>query len=548
MSDTRTKVALGLDFGTESVRAVLFTLDGREVGSASCAYADGQITRAMPESAGGAELPADYALQNPQDWLDASAQCTREAVAAAGVDPADVVGIGVDFTSCTMLPCTADGTPLCRVSGMKQTPLAWPKLWKHHGAKAQTDRINAVAAERDEPWLKRYGGVIGLEWFWPKVLETLENAPAVYDAAEVWIEAGDWYVWQLVGAGSETPAAELARSTCQAGYKACWTAETGYPSPEFFAALNPKLRDVVAEKMPGRMRAPGERAGGLAAGAAERMGLRAGTPVAAATIDAHAGVPGVGVGETGTLVLVMGTSSCHMLMGESDASVPGVAGVVKDGILPGSYGFETGQAAVGDGFAWLRNLLGHDGFEELDAGARALPPGAEGVGALDWMNGCRTPLMDGRVAGAFTGLTLNHGPAHLYRALLEASAMGVRWIVETLENGGVPVKRIVATGGLPHHNPLLMQIQADVLGRELEVHPNLQGPATGAAILGAMAAGRGVTGFVDAAAAVGAMAGGAETKRVTHDAGAAEAYGPLYARYRETAAFAQGLVRGDADN
>jgi L-ribulokinase len=200
--------------------------------------------------------------------------------------------------------------------------------------------------------------------------------------------------------------------------------------------------------------------------------------------------------------MVMGTSSCHMLNGTAERSVPGVAGVVKDGILPGFFGYETGQAAVGDAFDWLRRLTGQRDFSTLGKEAAVLPPGAGGVRCLDWMNGCRTPLMDGSLHGAFTGLALHHGPAHLYRALLEASAFGVRWIVELLREGGVPVKKIVATGGLPHHNPLVVQVYADVLGEPIVVHPSKQGPALGAAILGALAAGA----FQNARDAIRAMA------------------------------------------
>ena len=214
----------------------------------------------------------------------------KEALAHAGAKADNIVGIGVDFTSCTMMPALADGTPLCLVDKWKGEKFAWPKLWKHHGAIAQTDRINQLARERKEPWLARYGGIIGLEWFFPKMLETLECAPAVYDATQVWLEAGDWFVWRLVGGD----AAQLPRSTCQAGYKGMWSREEGFPSKAFLKALHPKLENVVAEKMPGRFLAPGEKAGGLSTEMATRFGLKAGTPVSAAIIDAHAGVPGAG--------------------------------------------------------------------------------------------------------------------------------------------------------------------------------------------------------------------------------------------------------------
>ncbi|MEY2879306.1 MAG: Ribulokinase, partial [Verrucomicrobiota bacterium] len=470
-------------FGTESVRALLVDLRGRELASAVARYPHGQILDALPGAT--KNLPPHYALQHPSDWLGAAARATRAALRLAKIAGDEVIGIGVDFTSCTMLPTTRDGTPLCLLPEFAAEPLAWPKLWKHHGAQTQTDRINAVAKARGEKFLARYGGGIGLEWFFPKMLETLEGAPRAYAAADVWIEAGDWLVWQLVGGA----AASLPRSTCQAGYKGMWSAADGYPSEDFLRAVHPRFGSVVKEKMPGRLLAPGVAAGGLLGGAAKKFGLRAGTPVSAAIIDAHAGVAGAGAAEPGTLVMVMGTSACHMINSADERTIAGVAGVVRDGILPGYFGYETGQAAVGDAFEWLRRLTGQSDFAALAREAAALPPGAEGVTCVDWFNGCRTPLMDGTLKGAFAGLALHHRPAHLYRALLEGSACGLRWIVEGLRDGGVPVRKFVATGGLPHHNPLVVQVCADVLGETITVHPSKQGPALGAAILGALAAG-----------------------------------------------------------
>ena len=529
---TANRAALGLDFGTESVRALLVDLDGNELASNVVKYKHGQITQTLPTT--GKKLPRDYALQHPGDWIEDSAKAVRRALRQAGIDARQIIGIGVDFTSCTMLPALQDGTPLCLMPKFQRTPLAWPKLWKHHGAKTQTDRVNYVARRRKERFLKRYGGIIGLEWFFPKVLETLEDAPSVYDATEVWIEGGDWYVWQLVGGEADG----LPRSTCQAGYKAMWSKADGYPSAAFFKALNPKMASVVQDKMPGRLLAPGEKAGELCPAMAKKLGLPAGIPVSAAIIDAHAGVPGAGAAEPGTLVMVLGTSSCHMLNATEDRYVPGVAGVVEGGILPGYFGYETGQAAVGDAFDWLRRTLGHRNFDKLTEGAAALPPGAEGVLCMDWMNGCRTPLMDGSLSGAFTGLTLSHGPHHMYRAMLEASGFGLRWIVELLQDHGVPVKKLVATGGLPHYNPLFVQVYADVLGKQITVHPSEQGPALGAAILGVLAAGRAASGFGSPAAAVRAMAApkkgipGREGRLVRPDRKNRAAYDRVYAQYR----------------
>jgi len=320
-----------------------------------------------------------------------------------------------------------------------------------------------------------------------------------------------------------------------------WHATEGYPSTDFFKALHPDMENIVADKMPGRLLAPGISAGGLTEEIAQKFNLKAGTPVSACIIDAHAGVPGAGAAEAGTMVLVMGTSSCHMLNADSEQPVPGVAGIVEGGILPGYFGYETGQAAVGDAFDWLRRTLGHDNFDSLTAGAAALPPGAEGVLCIDWMNGCRTPLMDGSVKGAFLGLTLNHGPEHMYRALMEGSAFGVRWISDILNENNVPVDSFVATGGLPHHNPLLVQIYADVLGKPILVHPSKQGPALGAAILGVLAADTDHQYFSSTSEAVTAMAGvkagveGREGILVEPDMEKHTAYQEVYAQYRKAA-------------
>jgi L-ribulokinase len=528
------RYSIGLDFGTESVRALIVDVrTGAVAGQATHAYAHGVIDDTLPTT--GAKLPPDYALQHPQDWIESMCAACTAAVRAARVSPDDVIGVGVDFTSCTMLPCDGDGTPLCLKEEFRATPLAWPRLWKHHGAKAATDRINQVARERNEPWLQRYGGVIGLEWFFPKVLEALLDEPRAYHAAELWMEAGDWLVWQLVsGPFPQCSPALIPRSTCQAGYKAMWNARTGYPSSDYFKAVHPAMRDVVNEKMTGTLIPPGKSAGELRTPMAARLGLRPGIPVSAAVIDAHAGVPGAGVASPSTMVLVMGTSACHMMNSRIEQLVPGVAGVVEDGILPGYFGYETGQASVGDAFAWLVETFGLS-HEQMAARAAELPPGAGGVVALDWLNGCRTPLMDGRLSGAFVGLTLGTRPEQLYRALMEATAFGLRWIVDTLREAGVPVRRFVASGGLPARSPLLMQIYADVLNERIKLAESDQSVALGAAILGCLAAGSEATGHSSISQAIHAMARQREDVMYRPDLRARREYDRIYAMYRRLA-------------
>ena len=529
------KYSLGFDFGTESVRVLVVDIkDGRIAGQASNNYAHGVIDRELPTSK--QQLPPDYALQHPQDWLDSLSAACRDAMKQGKVDPNDVVGIGVDFTSCTMLPTKADGTPLCLLDEFKNTPLAWPKLWKHHGAKAETQRINDIARERNEPWLGRYGGTIGLEWFFPKILETLNHAPQVYDATGVWLEAGDWLVWQLVsGPFPRCSTNQLTRSTCQAGYKGQWNAKTGYPSREYLAAVNPKLADVVAQKISGEHHSPGRKTGVLSESSAALLHLRAGTPVSAAIIDAHSGVPGAGVASPSTMVMVLGTSSCHMMNSRIEQLAPGIAGVVEDGILPGYFGYETGQASVGDAFAWFVKTfnLSH---ETLSHDAAKLPPGSNGVLAIDWFNGCRTPLMDADLSGAFLGLTLGTKPEQLYRALIEATAFGVRWIVDTMRDAGIPVRRFVASGGLPAKSPLLMQIYADVLNDKIQLAESDQSVALGAAILGCIAAGSEVTGYAEISQAIHAMARQREDLVYRPEIANRAKYEKLYQLYRSVSA------------
>lgn len=528
MSRSPSLFFLGLDFGTEFVRAVLVDADGMEHGSGSARYRHGVIDRRLP----GSEIPVEplHAFQHPGDWIDGAEEAVREAMKAAGCGAERVLGIGSDFTSCTILPVDRDGMPLCLSPEFSPEPHAWPKLWKHHGAACQAERMTRIAQDRGESFLERYGGQIGLEWFFPKLLETIERAPHVAEAAATWLEAGDWFVRRLTG--------ELSRSTCQAGYKALWSADTGYPNTAYFREVHPALAEVVVQKLPGRHVPPGVLAGTLCGEMAERLGLMPGIAVSASIIDAHAGVPGAGAAEPGTLVVVLGTSSCHMLNSRHFARIPGMAGVVKDGILPGFHGYEAGQAAVGDAFDWLRRLCGRDDFEALGREASELPPGADGVRCLDWFHGCRTPLMDGHLKGAFTGLSLHHGPPHLFRALMEATACGLRWIVGMFRDAGVPVEALVATGGLPHHNPFIVQLYADVLALPIRVPSTGQGPALGAAILGALAAGR----FEDAPAAIAAMTGSI-TSEVVHPGASAPAYDAIYEEYRSLAeTFSRGPV------
>ena len=338
------KYAIGIDFGTESARAVLVDVaTGDELGSAVYEYADGVIDERLPGT--DIRLEPDWALQNPADYVRAVEDTVPRALRAGGVPAEDVIGLGIDFTACTMLPTKADGTPLCALPEFRDNPHAWVKLWKHHAAQPEADQVNETARRRGETFLQRYGGKISSEWFFPKALQILHEAPEIYDAADRLIEAADWIVWQLTGI--ET------RNSCTAGYKAIWSKREGFPSPDFFAALHPQMRDIVDEKMSRDILPLGARAGGLTAAMARATGLREGTAVAVANVDAHVTVPAARVVETGTMVMIMGTSTCHMVLGDEEMIVPGMCGVVEDGILPGLHGYEAGQSCVGDHFAWF---------------------------------------------------------------------------------------------------------------------------------------------------------------------------------------------------
>jgi L-ribulokinase len=516
------KVALGIDFGTESARAVLVDCaDGREIAASVEQYENGVMGERLPAPDGEIELEPDWALQDPRDYVRSVQAAVPRLLADANAAPEDVVGIGIDFTSCTMLPTLADGTPLCTVDGLQREPHAWVKLWKHHAAQPEADRINAVAAERTEAWLSRYGGRISAEWFFAKALQILDEAPEVYARADRLIEACDWIVWQLTGVES--------RSACAAGYKAMWSKRDGFPSSDYFAALDPRFEDVVDAKMSRTLLPPGARAGGLSERGAAWTGLRAGTPVAVANVDFHASVPATTVTAPGTLVMIMGTSNGHLLLGDELVHVEGMCGVVEDGVVPGYFGYEAGQSALGDLFAWFVRTVGGT-HEELTAEAARLRPGETGLLALDWWNGNRSVLVDADLRGLLVGMTLATRPADIYRALIEGTAFGTRVIVEAFEHAGLPVGAIVACGGLPDRNPLVMQIFADVTGREIAVAGSRQAPALGAAMFGAVAAGAVAGGYdsIDAASrAMAHLSGTTFAPRLEHR----DAYDLLYGEY-----------------
>ncbi len=492
------KYAIGLDFGTQSGRALLVDMaDGREVATAVHAYADGVLDKHLPGS--DVPLPPDFALQNPADYLEVLRVTIPAVLKAGGVEAEDVAGLGTDFTACTMLPIDKAGTPLCMDPQWRANPYAWVKLWKHHAAQPEANRLNQTAQKRGENWLVRYGGKISSEWLFAKIWETLNKAPDVYAAADRFIEAADWIVLQLTG--------QERRNSCTAGYTAIWNKREGYPSDGFFAALDPRLGDVIDTKLSRHIVPLGQRAGHLTLEMAQLTGLKVGTPVSVGNVDAHVSVPAATVVEPGRMVIIMGTSNCHMVLGAEEKIVPGMCGVVEDGIIPGLFGFQAGQSCVGDHFAWLvencapaayleeAQARGLDLHRLLEEKAASQQPGEHGLLALDWWNGNRSVLVDVDLSGLLVGATLATKAEDIYRALIEATAYGTRVIIETFETHGVAVDEIVACGGLPERNKLLMQIYADVTGREIKVTASKLAGALGSAMFGAVAAGRAGGGY-----------------------------------------------------
>ena len=481
---------IGLDFGTLSGRAVLVDArNGNEVAESVFDYPHGVMDSEMPS---GVKLPPDWALQYPQDYLDVFAHTVPAVLRGSGVDPADVKGIAIDFTASSPMPTTTDGTPLCFLPEFRNEPHAYIKLWKHHAAQRQADQINETARQMGETWLPRYGGKISSEWFFSKLLQILQERPDIYTQMDRFIEAADWVIWQLTGV--ET------RNTGTAGYKAM-VQDGEFPGAEYFKALDPALENVVDEKVGREFAELGAKAGELQPEMAAMMGLPAGVAVAVANVDAHVTAPAVKATDPGVMVMVMGTSTCHIMSGTELGEVEGMCGVVMGGIIPGLYGYEAGQSAVGDIFAWYvdngvppeyhaaAQKAGLNLHEYLEKEAAKQKVGEHGLIALDWWNGNRSTLVDVDLTGMMLGMNLATRAPDIYRALIEATAFGTREIIEAFEAQGVEVRELVAAGGLPEKNALLRQIYADVTGRTFKLSGSAQAPALGSAMHAAVAAG-----------------------------------------------------------
>ncbi|QOR70146.1 ribulokinase [Ruania alkalisoli] len=520
---------IGVDFGTLSGRAVVVrTRDGAELGSAEHPYAHAVMDRNLTASPARTELPPEWALQVPGDYVEVLRTAVPRAVEAAGIDPAQVVGIATDFTACTMIPVTTDGTPLCELEQFADRPHAYVKLWKHHAAQPHADRINEIARERGEAWLPRYGGLISSEWQFAKGLQLFEEDREIYDAMDRWVEAADWIVWQLGGS--------YARNACTVGYKGIHQ-DGAHPDEDFLTALNPDFGGFVRDKLDAPIAQLGDAVGHLTAEAAAWTGLPEGIAVAAGNVDAHVTLPAANAVGNGQMTLIMGTSTCHVVTSDQLHEVPGMCGVVDGGVIAGTYGYEAGQSGVGDIFGWFvstgvpaeytaeaerRGISTHAYLTEL---AERQPIGGHGLVALDWHNGNRSVLVDTELSGVILGQTLATRPEDIYRALLESTAFGTRTIIEAFTSSGVPITELVVAGGLLK-NAFLMQMYADVTGLPLSTITSTQGPAVGSAIHAAVAAGV----YPDVRAAAAAM-GHRVVGAYQPNAAATAAYDRLFAEY-----------------
>ncbi|TBN55472.1 ribulokinase [Glaciihabitans arcticus] len=518
---------VGVDYGTLSGRAVVVRVsDGAELGSATLDYPHAVMDTVL--AATGAALPPEWALQVPSDYVDVLKSAVPAAVKNAGIDPTDVIGIATDFTASTPLPVLRDGTPLSELPEFADRPHAYVKLWKHHAAQGQADRINQLATSRDESWLPRYGGFISSEWEFAKGLQLLEEDPELYHRMDHWVEAADWIVWQLSGT--------YVRNACTAGYKGILQ-DGAYPSTDFLGALNPDFASFADDKVAHEIGQLGDAAGTLTAEAAAWTGLPEGIAVAVGNVDAHVTAPAAQAVEPGQMVAIMGTSTCHVMNSDVLAEVPGMCGVVDGGIISGLYGYEAGQSGVGDIFAWyvknqvparyheVAEAAGLSIHEHLTELVRDQPVGAHGLVALDWHNGNRSVLVDTNLSGVVFGTTLTTRAEEIYRALFEATAFGARRIVETFNASGVPVTEFIVAGGLLK-NSFLMQVYSDILRLPISTIASEQGPALGSAIHAAVAAGA----YEDVRAAGRAM-GKLNRAVYVPNSAAADAYDALYAEY-----------------
>ncbi len=485
------KYSIGIDYGTLSARALLIDLEtGKELAESEFVYPHAVMT---DKDFTGIHLLKTDAFQHPQDYLDVFSGTVKSVLKESGILPEQVVGVGIDFTSCTALPVKADGTPLCFFEKFKNEPQSYVKLWKHHSAEPEAEAITKAALSSGEAWLEAYGGKVSSEWLFPKLLETMHKSPAVYNECDCFLEAGDWLVWQLTG--------EEVRSSCMAGYKALWSKDTGYPSNAFWSKVDAGFGDVIGTKISEEVKPTGTKAGTISKKGAELSGLCEGTAVAVPIIDAHAALPAAGIVNDGRLMIIAGTSSCHIVMSHEDKEVRGICGRVQDGIIPGLVAYEAGQACVGDSFDWfVKNCVpsayaeeakakNQNIFDYITQKAERLSVGESGILALDWWNGNRTPYANYDLTGTIIGLNLRTKPEEIFRAIIESTAFGTKAIIDLYNQNGIRVSEIYAAGGISQKNAFMMQVYADVLGCPIKIAASTQAGAKGSAIFASVAGG-----------------------------------------------------------
>lgn len=524
------KYVIGIDYGTLSARALLIDLaTGQELSEAEFVYPHGVLGS---DDFPGAAIGKEAALQHPRDYLDALSFTLRSVLEASGVAPENVLGLGIDFTAATILAVDSDGTPLCFREEYRTNPHAYAKLWKHHGAQQEANEMTDLALERNEPWLSACGGRVSSEWMFPKLWETLRKAPDVYRDTARFIEAGDWLVWMLTG--------KEIRSSCSAGFKAHWSRESGYPSNAYFAALDPRLGNLIGTKIPETVIPTGTKAGEISQQGSLLTGLLPGTAVSAPIIDGHAGIPGAGVVTPGKMMLIIGTSAANFVLDPVRRDISGICGCVSDGVIPGYYAYEAGQCCVGDAFGWFVNNCVPERyalearernislFQLLDEKAATLQVGENRLVVLDWWNGNRSPLADYDLSGMILGMTLKTKPEEIYRAFIEATAFGSRAIMERYRDSGIAIHEAYAAGGICRRNPFLMQLYADILGMEIRVCTSTQATAKGSAIFAGIACG-----YYDSVEASAAVLADKCEVRYIPDPGNTKRYLPLYQEYLE---------------
>lgn len=483
---------LGIDYGTLTARAILVEVEtGKIVSTATKDYPHGVMDKFLPD--GVTALPPDWALQHPRDYLDCLSFLIPEVLRMAGVNSEQVIGIGTDATECTMIPIKKDGTPLCFLPEFSNNKHAYVKLWKHHSPQKYADIINDVAKKRNEPFLERYGGKISSEWMFPKLMETLIEAPEVYNAADKFIELADWITLILTG--------EEKRNSCTAGYKALWQKGVGFPSNDFWKEVNGAMETVVVDKLSDKIYPLGSKAGTITESAAKFTTLKEGTSVAVGAGDGHVAFFGAGITKPEKMLIVFGTSGVNILLGESSSTIPGICGCCEDGIMPGYYGLEAGQCCLGDHFKWFANNCvsaeikqkaqdeGMSVLQYLDKEASQIQPGQSGLIALDWWNGNRSILGNSNLSGLLIGMNLTTTQTEIYKALVESVAFGQRVIIENFNNHGAEVKEIVATGGIAEKSSFVMQTYADITNLDINVIDVQNATAMGSAIMGAVASG-----------------------------------------------------------